>query len=192
MRVLGYAWGLGTMLEVHDLVHLLGPKPTATQVELQQRWTSDEYLVEATGKIDQLLTATETSVSWHIYVELASRIAMPLSTQRGDIREALTSLDKLSDLIREELKRLTPAARAIAKTEHGKTVEGTILSILNHHLRPFLAKWHPRLAKWEKQPNKTADVWPDEEECRADLGKLRMVIVDDATQLAKLMGVQSL
>ncbi len=188
MKVLAYVWGLGEMLAVYDLEQLLGPKPTQTAHELQQNWTSDEVLAREMVKIDQALSETETSVGWHIYVELVSRIAtQPLSDQTGDIREALTSLYRLFDIIRTELKRLSPTARSSAQMDEGKTVAGIALAILNERLRPFLAKWHPALSKWERRENKAEDVWSDEQTCRKELEEIRLAIAADTAQLRKLI-----
>lgn len=193
IKVLAYTWGLGEMLQVHDLPKLLGQKPTQTEAELMQRWTSDQNLVREMRKLDQVLSEAEESVGWHILVELVSRTAtQPLSAQIGDIHEALTSLYKLFDIIREQLKRLPPAARFVAQGDRPKTVDGIALTILNEHLRPFLAKWHPELSKWERRETKTEVVWPEEKACRKELEKTRLAIVNETIELGKLIGVQNL
>ena len=193
MKASAYVHGLGAMLDVHDLEHVLGPEPRATEDELQQRWTSDQALTREMGKLDQLFSATETSVGWHIYVELVSRIPMPpLSAQTGDIRDVLTSLGKLFDLIREELKRLAPIVPAVAQGAQGKTIEAIALSILREHLHPFLATWHPNLSQWERQANKTEDVWPGAQACQREFEKTRLALAEYTTRLGELLGVQQL
>ena len=158
MKVSAYVHGLGAMLDVHDLEHVLGPEPRATEDKLQQRWTLDQDLAREMGKQDPLFSATETSVVWHLYVELASSVAMLPSTQTANMREVLTSLDQLCTLIREELKRLAPTVQSVAHRDQGKTIEAIALSILREHLHPFLARWHPKLFQWERQGNKVEDV----------------------------------
>jgi hypothetical protein len=103
------------------------------------------------------------------------------------MREVLTSLKELCTFIREALKRLAPIARSVAQTDQGKTIQAIALSILSEQLHAFLARWHPKLAKWERQASTAEDVWPDEEACRMELEKLRLAIVETTTQLAKLM-----
>jgi hypothetical protein len=189
-RVSAYVHGLGAMLDVHDLEHVLGPESQATEAELRQRWTSDQDLTREMGKLDPLLSATETSVAWHLYVELVSSAAMLPSTQTADIRGVLTSLDQLCTLIREELKRLAPIVRSVTQTDQGKTIEAIALSILREHLHPFLAKWHPKLANWERQANKTEDVWSEAQACQQEFEKARLAITEDTSRLGKLMGIQ--
>jgi hypothetical protein len=111
----------------------------------------------------------------------------PLSDQTGDIREALTSLFRLFDIIRTELKRLSPTARSSAQMDEGKTVASIALAILNKCLRLFLAKWHPKLSQWERQENKAEDVWSEEQECRKELEEIRLAIVADTAQLRRLI-----
>jgi hypothetical protein len=192
MKVSAYVHGLGAMLDVHDLEHVLGPEPRATEDELQQRWTSDEALTREMGKLDQLFGATETSVGWHLYVEFASSVAVLWSTQTADIRGMLTSLDQLCTLIREELKRLVPIARSVAQGAQGKTIEAIALSILTEHLHPFLAKWHPKLSQWERQANKAEDVWPGAQACQQEFEKTRLALAEYTTRLGKLIGVEHL
>jgi hypothetical protein len=111
----------------------------------------------------------------------------PLSDQTGDIREALTSLFRLFDIIRTELKRLSPTAQSSAQMDEGKTVASIALAILNKCLRLFLAKWHPKLSQWERQENKAEDVWSEEQECRKELEEIRLAIVADTAQLRRLI-----
>jgi hypothetical protein len=191
-RVSAYVHGLGAMLDVHDLEHVLGPESQATEAKLRQRWTSDQDLTREMEKLDQLLSATETSVAWHLYVELVSSAAMLPLTQTADMGEVLISLEQLCTLIREELKRLAPIARSVAQTDQGKTIEAIALSILREHLHPFLAKWHPKLAKWERQANKAEDFWPGAQACQEEFEKTRLALAEHTTRLGKLIGVQHL
>jgi hypothetical protein len=191
-KVSAYMHGLGNMLDIHGLEQLLGPEPQETEAELQTRWTSDQDLTREMGPIDRLLSATETSVVWHLYVELASSVAMLPLAPTADMREVLTSLDQLCDLVCDKLKRLPPPERSIPEGAQGKTVEAIILPMLTQQLRPFLTQWQPRLANWERQAHAPADVWPEEEACRRELEQLHLAIIDDATQLATLLGIYRL
>jgi hypothetical protein len=193
MKLFAYTWGLGEMLQVHNLADMLGESPNQSQAEQLRRWTSDDDLAREVAKLKQIPSETEKAVGWHIFVELASRIStQPLADQTGDIREALTSLYKLFDIIREQLKRLPPTTRFIAEAGQHKTVASMALTILNEHLRPFLAKWHPQLSKWERREDKTEAVWADEEECRKELAQMRRAIVSETIELGQLIGVEHL
>jgi hypothetical protein len=191
-RVSAYVHGLGAMLDVHDLEHVLGPEPRVTEDELQQRWTSDQELTMEIDQFNPILSETETSVVWHLYVELASSVAMLPSTQTADMREVLTSFDQLYNRIREELKRLTPMARSVAQREQGKTIEAIALSILSEHLYPFLAKWQPQLAKWERQASRAEAVWPGAQACQQEFERTRLAVAERTTQLGMLIGIQHL
>ena len=68
--------------------------------------------------------------------------------------------------------------------------------VLNRGLRPFLAKWHPRLEVWEatRKPEVSKKVhekaWADEAECREALGELRKELGIYAAALAEIAGVR--
>jgi hypothetical protein len=83
---------------------------------------------------------------WHIYVELATRIAtQDLAAGTGLIAEAIASLYALSGEIRKELKSVPP----LGSGGRADSIEGLGLRILNEGLRPFLAKWHPRYERFK-------------------------------------------
>jgi hypothetical protein len=101
---------------------------------------------------------TERRAAWSLYVELVTRIAVePLEGEEGLLREALNSLYSLFGTTREILKEAGPDVGASRNS-----VGGIAIAVLNRGLRPFLAKWHPRLQVWEaKRPS---DVSPKEHE----------------------------
>jgi hypothetical protein len=118
---------------------------------------------------------TERRAAWSLYVELVTRIAVePLAEEEGLLREALNSLYSLFGTTREILKEAGPDVGA----SH-RSVGGIAIAVLNRGLRPFLAKWHPRLQVWEsKRPvdvslSEHEQNWSDALELRKELEVLR-------------------
>jgi hypothetical protein len=186
--VLAYTWGLGEMVKVVDLASLLPEKPSGDKPTLV-----DLGIIQAKeAKDDSHLSDAQRVAGWHIFLELISRIAtQPLDPQSGLMREALTSLNQLFGIIRTELKPLTPAPEC-ASVEPGQVdnVETIALSILNTHLRPFLAKWHPRLAEWEKD-HKTEVGWLEMNNCRSELEATRQALLAETRKLGALIQVKT-
>src|SRR5438132_390258 len=97
---------------------------------LETRWVPDERQRDA---------------AWALYVELATRIAtQELDLDSGVLREAMDSLHALFAVTREVLRKDGPVVGM-----GPDTVGGIAVRVLNFAVRPFLGKWHPRLADWE-------------------------------------------
>ncbi|MET8867439.1 toll/interleukin-1 receptor domain-containing protein [Nonomuraea sp. NPDC004580] len=124
-------------------------------------------------------------VAWKLFVETTTRVStQPLDDDQGLTREALSSLHALFATVREILKASRPSAPS------GRTVEQLAITLLNQELRPFLAKWHPRLRAFEQSHPGTPDSeWPDNAACRAELRMLQRRIHLYATGFSELVGV---
>lgn len=73
----------------------------------------------------------------------------------------------------------------------GQTVEHLAVTMLNHELRPFLSKWHPRLREFEKaHPDGQESAWPYNIACRSELRHIQAHLVDFAIGFARLAGVR--
>jgi len=134
---------------------------------------------------------TERRAAWSLYVELVTRVAVqPLETDQGLLREALTSLHSLFGTTREILKDAGPDVGA----SHD-SVGGIAIAVLNNGLRPFLAKWHPRLQAWEAQKTVTLSFkeheknWSEENTLYSELDTLRQGLDLYAKALAVIAGV---
>ena len=132
----------------------------------------------------------QKNAAWALYVELSTRIAtQELDLEYGHIREALDSLHALFDVTREILRAEGPAVGMSATS-----VGGIAVRVLNLVIRPFLAKWHPRLADWEarREPNTSARTheraWSDDAKCRGELAKLQKGLEAYAQTLGKIAG----
>ncbi|MEH2102831.1 MAG: hypothetical protein V7K76_24415 [Nostoc sp.] len=135
---------------------------------------------------------TERRAAWSLYIELVTRIAVqPLETDQGLLREALNSLYSLFGTTREILKQAGPDVGA----SHD-SVGGIAIAVLNHGLRPVLAKWHPRLQTWEAQRPAHLSLkdhehnWTEQKNLRAELESLRLDLEQYAHALAVIAGVK--
>jgi hypothetical protein len=138
---------------------------------------------------------TERNFAWTIYVELATRIALVgLGQDEGSLREALSSYYAAFTAIRAELLKAGPLIGRRARGDQ-LPIAGTVLWMLNGVMRPVLAKWHPRLTRWEEsRPPETGAftheaMWQDAPELRRDLRLARDQIEPFARMLEALCGV---
>jgi len=121
----------------------------------------------------------ERNFSWAIYVELTTRITLAnLAPGAGSLREALTSYYSVFKIVREQLHAVGPDV-ARRRAEGALPVAASALWMLNGVLRPLLAEWHPRLARYEETRPENVGVftheaaWPDADALRKDLAAAR-------------------
>ena len=129
-------------------------------------------------------------VAWRLFIETTTRIStQPLAPDSGNLREALTSLYDLFQQVRTSLKESRPSRPG----SNGPTVEELGVAMLNLELRPFLSRWHPLLAEWEKnnlgEPERS---WPGNLQCRAELAELQQQLGEYVKGFATLAGLQSI
>lgn len=107
------------------------------------------------GGIEMEVDQTQAKAAWTLYVELMTRIAVqPLDDENGVLREVLNSLYKLFELTRTILTEIGPG---VAKGQN--SLGPVAIAILNKGLRPFMSKWHPRLAAYEaKRPDGVSQI----------------------------------
>ncbi|GGZ89954.1 TIR domain-containing protein [Streptomyces echinoruber] len=132
----------------------------------------------------------ERAAAFDLQVELVTRIGVqPLHPGQGSLREALTSLHSLFSTTREVLHRVA------AEVPAPLTLPRIATTLINHHLRPFLATWHPALQEHEAtRPQNTSAVeherrWERSTEMRQALTALHAPLVEVAKELADLCGV---
>jgi hypothetical protein len=140
----------------------------------------------------------ESTAAWEMYLELATRIStQPLKHDEGILREELVSLDELFQATREIFRRHGPGVgRKSGSGEYCFTE--LAVCVLNHGLRPVLAKWHPLLADYEA--GRAADVsavehedaWKQASELRTALEQLRTDLIVYANVLAEAARVEPL
>jgi hypothetical protein len=136
------------------------------------------------------LDSISRAVAWRLFVEMTTRIStQPLGEKDGVLREALTSLYKLFETARAELKSLTPSPPPPDPNDY--TIEMLAVRMLNDIIRPCLARWHPRLLKWEKTGLQESE-WPLAELCRADLEATRIGVMEYAKGLSRMLNVSYL
>ncbi len=198
--VLIHLWRIGELLHVPCLGDLLPTKPQETEAALRFRWTPDEQIRKAEEKIRHEPGNDAKIIGWHIFVELASRVAtQPLKPGTGGLRQAIDSLYKLYEVVRTELKGLT--TEHLTTRREGDTIEGIALEVLNGPLRRFLDEWHPLLLAWEEQNEhgsekkaeperlKAECEWSEAGDCLKQLEEVRLDVTVKAIRLGKLIGI---
>lgn len=134
----------------------------------------------------------EQRAAWTLYVELMTRVAVqPLDPEHGVLREVLDSLYTIFKLTRDVLKDAGPE---VAK---GANSLGPIaIAVLNQGLRPFMAKWHPRLKDYEdKRASGVSQVehehrWEAYQEMRQELAHTQEEMKIYADVLAIIAGAK--
>lgn len=91
----------------------------------------------------------ERKAAWELYLQLATRITtVPLSPDKGHLREALTSYYSLFEITRGILTKYGP--EVAPRRDEGQVTFGRLsLTVLNGILRPVLEEWHPALSDYE-------------------------------------------
>jgi hypothetical protein len=140
----------------------------------------------------------ERMAAWELYVELVTRISVvPLKTDEGLLREALSSLYSLFATTRDILRRYGPT---VAEPKPGGQYNFGVLAVamLNYGLRPVLARWHPALEDWEtvKPPDRSRGeherAWEHASDLRAALDTTRDLLTQYARLMADACGVPDL
>ncbi|MFF8942542.1 hypothetical protein ACF1A5_09750 [Streptomyces sp. NPDC014864] len=140
----------------------------------------------------------ERRAAWELYVELVTRVSVvPLRTDEGLLREALSSLYSLFGTTREVLRKYGPEV-AEPKKDGQYNFGYLAVAMLNYGIRPLLAVWHPVLEDWESR--RPADrsrrdheqAWEAADELRASLRDTRAILTEYADLLASACGVPNL
>lgn len=135
-----------------------------------------------------VLAPDNRRVAWQLFVETSTRVStQPLQPGSGSLREAMASLYNLFQVTRSGLRESSPS-RAQAQ---GPTVEDLGIAMLNLELRPFLSRWHPLLATWERtHPKESEESWEGNLQCRAELTELQLRLKSYVNGFAALAGAQ--
>ncbi len=144
------------------------------------------------GKLDLEPNAVEQKSAWTLYVELMTRVAIqPLDDESGVLRDVLNSLYTLFDLTRSVLCDAGP------EVAHGPQSLGPVaIDVLNKGLRPFMAKWHPRLLAYEKKRSDNLShvehehQWEQYDGMRKELEDLQKKMQAYADVLAEIAGAK--
>ncbi len=166
----------------------------ATILVLQLYWrtarlTEVKITVPQVSELTFVVNNDARQAAWKFYIETVTRVStQPLADDEGLIREALTSLYGLFATTRDTLK----ASRPSVPVSGGQTVEHLAVTMLNHELRPFLSKWHPRLREFENSnPGTSESAWPDRGACRQELRNVQTNLLGFALGFARLAGVRN-
>jgi len=125
-------------------------------------------------------THHEQRLAWALYVEISTRSAVAgLAADEGSLREALASYHTLFSFTRERLHEAGPAAGRLAGPDETMPLAALVLWMLNGVVRPLLARWHPRLSRYEETRPEGMGVfayeaaWPEAAALRNDLAAAR-------------------
>jgi hypothetical protein len=140
----------------------------------------------------------EKKAAWEMYVELVTRITViELGPGEGLLREALASMYSIFGTTREIMRKYGPG---IAQPKGKGTLSFGFLAvtILNHVLRPFTARWHPLLEDYEHTRAKDVSRleherrWEHHEAFRNDLVKVQSKMKEYANLLAQVAEIPPL
>lgn len=110
--------------------------------------TSIKVKLPGKPEVEVTLGGNAKPLLLRFFFELTTRIATrPLDDGSGNLREALNSLYKLFTIARDELGGQPAVTGPLV---HRIGAQEYALGILNQDLRPFLARWHPRLTAWKR------------------------------------------
>lgn len=153
------------------------------------RLTEVKITVPQVSELTFVVNNDARQAAWKFYIETVTRVStQPLADDEGLIREALTSLYGLFATTRDTLK----ASRPSVPVSGGQTVEHLAVTMLNHEVRPFLSKWHPRLREFENSnPGAPESAWPDSKACRRELRDVQTNLLGFALGFARLAGVRN-
>lgn len=173
---------------LYPLVGALIATAIAGLIELYRRNVNLTEVKISLPQVSQLTFVVDNDAkhtAWELFVEVSTRIStQPLGNEEGFLREALNSLYNLFGRTRALLAESRPTT-----VTGGKTVEYLALTMLNWELRPFLAKWHPRLTRFEQSGEHDEAAWEDNSACREELEAMRKRLIEFALSFAQLAGV---
>lgn len=193
--IVGLALFYARQLQGASLFILVGAVAGAVAAVVERGYRHGAQLAEVTVTVPQLselrfvVTKDTKRVSWKLFVETVTRVStQPLNDTAGLLREAMTSLYGLFQVVREILKETLPSSAQ----GRAPTVEQLAITMLNLELRPFLSRWHPALRSWEEaNPNRGETMWPENDACRRELAQVQARIRQYALGFAKLAGVDN-
>lgn len=135
------------------------------------------------GTTDLTLGNPQRAAARRIFLEMTTRtVTQPLEPGDGTLRAALNSLYELFGIVRDELKEMPPTPPGTP--EGTATLESLAHRMLNHAIRPYTSRWHPRLDAWEETGLGETD-WPLYELCWHDFDRMRSLAIGYAHALGR-------
>lgn len=140
------------------------------------------------GSLEFAPNSIEQRAAYDIYIEITTRITTQrLDADNGLLREALTSMYSMFESTRKALHQ--------SGLDSAYELAPIALAILNKGIRPFTAKWHPRLLAHEGIRPEEVSVFAHEQSweyaavMRQELYVLQDNLREYARALAKIAGV---
>jgi hypothetical protein len=136
------------------------------------------------GGVHVEVSEAEANAAWNLYVEFATRVSVqPMAADEGFARESLNSLYSLFGTTREVLRLAGP------EIADGPDALGPLaIRVLNEGVRPFMARWHTRLRRYELAGNDEGH-WTQRGEFDAELADVQQELMHYVEMLADIAGV---
>lgn len=136
-------------------------------------------------------TEDERKAAWEMYVEIATRIPVAYMKQEiGLLRLGLSSLYELFGVTRAILRKYGPSL-AIPRDKGQLSFGYLSIKVLDLVLRPFMMKWHPLLAEYERtkdradSPQEHEKKWARYKEINKAMNEVRETMLQYARLLAR-------
>lgn len=149
--------------------------------------TSVNVKIPGLGDTKLELGNPQRAAARKIFLEMTTRtVTQSLDEEDGTLTAAVNSLYSFFQIVREELKTMPPTPPGT--DPNAVTLESIAHRMINHGLRPYTSRWHPRLEAWNETGFGETD-WPLHDICRHDLNRMRAISIQYADTLAKAAGI---
>jgi hypothetical protein len=135
-------------------------------------------------------TENERKAAWDMYVEIVTRVPVAyVKPEIGLLRINLSSLYKLFDVTREILRKYGPSVGR-PRVEGQLSFGYLSVKVLDLILRPFMMKWNPLLAEYERiktgsdSPQDYEKKWARYEEFNEAMKEVRETMMQYVSLLA--------
>jgi hypothetical protein len=135
-------------------------------------------------------TESERRAAWDMYVEIVTRLPVAyVKPEMGSLRISLSALYKLFDVTRDILRKYGPSV-ARPRVEGQLSFGYLSIKVLDLILRPFMIKWHPLLAEYERarkrsdSPQDHEKKWARYEEFNKAMNEVRETMMQYVRLLA--------
>jgi hypothetical protein len=135
-------------------------------------------------------TENERKAAWDMYVEIVTRVPVAyVKPEIGLLRINLSSLYKLFDVTREILRKYGPSVGR-PRVEGQLSFGYLSIKVLDLILRPFMMKWNPLLAEYERtktgsdSPQDYEKKWARYEEFNEAMKEVRETMMQYVSLLA--------
>lgn len=136
------------------------------------------------------MTIHRTTQVWQdalrTFFQASTHAARPADGGSGQLRRHLVALHVLHEMYREPMS----SGLAPPLPMKGDPIQLFAPYILNRELVPFLTRWHPRLASFEREhPDRAEEDWEQYEALRESLRTLQRDLYPQVIGLGRIAGI---